>query len=404
MPLGPARDLSLRLALFFVATFAVVGLHLPFFPVFLATRGFDPETIGIVLAVPLLVRIVAAPAISFAADRLGAHRMILVLLCILATIAFALFGLTSGLLPILGIAVLFAMVWTSVIPMTESLATSAVRTHNIDYGKLRSWGSLAFIVASFAGGALVDWFGSAAAYWMILAAIALTVPAALILPGPPPGERRAMPLSLADAARLVRSPVYLVLLLAVLLIQGAHALLYSFGTLHWHSIGISPSMIGILWAIGTGAEILTFSFAAWALRRFGPLNLVLIGGLAGVIRWGVTALDPPYAALIVAQALHALSFGASHLGALYLICGAVPQRLNATAQGVYSAVYGGIGIGGVIMLSGPLYAALGRDAFLVMAGLSLAGVLAGLVLARIWDGKSFIAETGLNPTDRGPAE
>lgn len=403
MPLGPTRDLSARLALFFVATFAVVGLHLPFFPVFLATCGFDPETIGVVLAVPLLVRIFAAPAISFTADRLGAHRMILILLCVLATLAFALFGLASGLAPVLVIAMLFAMVWTSVIPMTESLATSAVRTHGIDYGKIRSWGSLAFIVASFAGGAIIDWFGSGAAYWMILSAIALTVPAALILPGRPPGVPRAAPLRLADAARLVRSPVYLLLLLAVLLIQGAHALLYSFGTLHWHSIGISPSMIGILWAIGTGAEILTFSFAAWPLRRFGPLNLVLIGGVAGVVRWGLTALDPPLAVLALAQILHALSFGASHLGALYLISGAVPARLNATAQGVYSAVYGGIGIGGVIMLSGPLYAALGREAFLVMAGLSLAGVAAGLALARMWDGRPIVADAEVSPTDQGPA-
>lgn len=116
-------------------------------------------------------------------------------------------------------------------------------------------------------------------------------------------------------------------MLTVLLISGgAHALLYSFGTLHWHSIGISPSAIGLLWAIGTGAEIFTFSFAAWPLRKFGPLNLVLIGAAAGALRWALTALDLPYAVLVAAQLLHALSFGATHLGALYLISGAVPPR------------------------------------------------------------------------------
>lgn len=403
MAAGTMRDMSIRLALFFSATFAVVGLHLPFFPVFLAYRGLDPETIGLVLAVPLLVRIFAAPAIAFTADRLDAHRSILILLCLLATLTFALFGLANNLATILGIAVLYAMVWTSVIPLTESIATSAIRTSGIDYGKIRSWGSFAFIVASFVGGALVDWFGSAAAYWMILASMALTLPAALMLPRPERSGTPSSRLSLGDAARLVRSPVYLLLLLTVLLIQGAHALLYSFGTLHWHAIGISPSAIGLLWAIGTGAEIFTFSFAAWPLRKFGPLNLVLIGGAAGVLRWTLTSLDPPYAVLVAAQLLHALSFGATHLGALYLISGAVPQRLNATAQGVYSAVYGGIGIGGVIMLSGPLYAALKGDAFLVMAGLSLVGLAAGALLKRRWDGRPIIAEAGVSPTDRVPA-
>lgn len=403
MAASATREMSIRLALFFSATFAVVGLHLPFFPVFLAYRGLDPATIGLVLAVPLLVRIFAAPAIAFTADRLDAHRSILIQLCLAATVIFALFGLAYGLLPILGIAVLFAMAWSSVIPMTESIATSAARTSGIDYGKIRSWGSFAFILASFAGGALIDWFGSAAAYWMILASMVLTLPAALMLPRPERGGPPASRLRLGDAARLVRSPVYLLLLLTVMLIQGSHALLYSFGTLHWHSIGISPSAIGLLWAIGTCAEIFTFSFAAWPLRKFGPLNLVLIGGAAGIVRWTLTALDPPYAVLVAAQILHALSFGASHLGALYLISGAVPNRLNATAQGVYSAVYGGIGIGSVIMLSGPLYAALKGDAFLVMAGLSLAGTLAGLMLKRSWDGKPIIAEAEITPTDRIPA-
>ncbi len=120
MPSGADRDMSIRLILFFVTTFAVIGVHLPFFPVFLSSRGFDAETIGIVLAVPLLVRVFSAPAIAFAADRTGAHRGTLIILCAGATAAFALFGLATGLWSVLAVAILFASVWTSVIPMTES--------------------------------------------------------------------------------------------------------------------------------------------------------------------------------------------------------------------------------------------------------------------------------------------
>jgi PPP family 3-phenylpropionic acid transporter len=395
---GAYRDTTLRLALFFVATFAVIGLHLPFFPVFLQHRGFDPQTIGIVLAVPLMIRVFAAPAIAFTADRLDAHRGVLIVLCLLATLAFGLFALTSSFWSVLAVATLFAMVWTSVLPMTESLATAAVRNQGIDYGKTRSWGSFAFILASFAGGAGVEYFGSESAYWMILVAMALTVPAALALPRPPRDDRpSALPLRIADAARLVRSPMFLLFLLATTLIQAAHALLYSFGTLHWQSTGISASMIGLLWAIGTGAEILTFSLSAWPLRRLGPLNLILVGGAAGLLRWIVTALDPPAGMLALVQLLHALSFGATYLGAFYLMASAVPQRLGATAQGLYSAMIGGLGLGGVMMISGPLYAALAGHAFFVMAGLSAAGLAVGILLSRLWDGRPFVEDTEISP-------
>ena len=398
------RDMTVRLILFFVTTFAVVGVHLPFFPVFLESRGLDAKTIGVVLAVPLLVRIFSAPAIAFAADRSGAHRGTLVVLCMGATMAFALFATAWGLWSVLAIAILFASVWTSVIPMTESLATKAVRSHGIDYGKVRSCGSFAFILASFAGGWLIEHFGKGAAYWMILVVIATTVPAALLLPRPPPREGVALkPLRLSDAGMLLRSHVFLLLLVTVTLIQAAHALLYAFGTLHWQSRGIAPGTIGILWALGTGAEIITFSFAAWPLRRLGPLNLVIIGGLAGMVRWGLTALDPPALALAFIQMLHAVSFGACHLGAVYLLANAVPQRLSATAQGLYSAMVGGIGLGGIMMVSGPLYDALAGRAFFVMAAVSAAGVATGLVLARLWDGRPIMSDWELSPTAPDPA-
>ncbi len=234
---------------------------------------------------------------------------------------------------------------------------------------------------------------------MILVVIATTLPAALLLPRPPKREGAPLkPLRLADVGRLLRSRVFLLLLVAVSLIQAAHALLYVFGTLHWQSTGISTGTIGILWALGTGAEIITFSFAAWPLRRIGPLNLVIIGGIAGTLRWVLTAFDPPASALVFIQLLHALSFGACHLGAVYLLANAVPQRLSATAQGLYSAMVGGIGMGGVMMVSGPLYAALAGYAFFVMAGLSTAGVAVGLLLSRLWDGKPIIPDSELNPT------
>jgi PPP family 3-phenylpropionic acid transporter len=395
--------MTLRLIVLMVATFAVIGVHLPFFPVFLQHRGFDPGTIGIVLSVPLMVRIIAAPGIAFLADRLDAHRAVLIGLCVIATAAFAVFGAVTTFWSVFLVAVLFAMVWTSVIPMAESFVTAAVRSHGIDYGKIRSCGSLAFILASFAGGLGIEWYGNIAAYWVILGAVALTIPAALLLPRPDrTAGRPGAPLSLSDATWLVRQPAFLLLVTTATLIQASHALLYSFGSLHWQAAGISPTLIGLLWAIGTGTEILLFSFASWPLRRIGAVNLILIGGGVAVVRWVVTSFDPPAGALMAIQMLHALSFGATHLGSIYLMANAVPQRLGATAQGLYAAIVGGVGLGGATLAAGPLYAVLGGHGFLVMAGLSAAGFLIGLRLARTWDGRPMLEDREVSPKETGP--
>ena len=72
-----------RVSLFYGAIFLLIGFHLPFFPVWLDWRGLTPGEIGIILSSPLAVRIFVTPALSFAADRTGNRRLVLILLAIL---------------------------------------------------------------------------------------------------------------------------------------------------------------------------------------------------------------------------------------------------------------------------------------------------------------------------------
>ena len=76
---------ALKLGLFYAAYFFFGGVQLPFFPLWLEARGLDARTIGMVIAVPTLVRIVATPIITHAGrpapgaegdagDRLGGRR------------------------------------------------------------------------------------------------------------------------------------------------------------------------------------------------------------------------------------------------------------------------------------------------------------------------------------------
>src|SRR5690606_16104494 len=119
------------------------------------------------------------------------------------------------------------------------------------------------------------------------------------------------------------------------LIQASHGVLYGFGTLHWQSAGHAKDTIGWLWAEGVVAEILLFSFGAAVLRRLGSPSLLMLGGVAAAGRWILLGFSTDLPVLVVAQLLHGLTFGATHLAAIDFLGRAAPPGLSATAQSLY---------------------------------------------------------------------
>ena len=281
-------------------------------------------------------------------------------------------------------------------PVTEAIAMDGVRRSGHDYGRMRLWGSLTFIAASFAGGVALQSWGAPAALWLMIAAAGSIVVAAYLLPRPVGKgrlrEATEMPrIRVKDAVSLVRAPLFLLFLAATGLAQASHAVYYAFGTIHWQSLNISPGVIGLLWAVGVIAEILLFMFSGRVVAALGTVNLIILAALAGIIRWSITAFSPPLWVLFPVQVLHALTFGAAHLGAVHFISQAIPEKTSATAQGLYAACSAGIAMGAAILASGALYEALGGYAYLAMAALSLVSLAGSVVLARLWQGGKLTA-------------
>jgi PPP family 3-phenylpropionic acid transporter len=181
---------------------------------------------------------------------------------------------------------------------------------------------------------------------------------------------------------LLRDRSFVAVAVAASLIQGSHALYYSFSTIDWQAAGFGGGAIGMLWALGVLAEIVLFALSARLPASFSPSVLILIGGAGALVRWVAMALNPPAVLLPLLQCLHGLSFGATHLGTLAFIGRAAPAGLAATAQG-YLAVSGGVAIAAATGLSGLLYARFGAAAYGAMALIAGAGLAAAFVLYRI---------------------
>jgi PPP family 3-phenylpropionic acid transporter len=358
-----------RLALFYAASFVALGLQMPLFPLWLKAKGLDAQTIGLVLALPMVVRIVAVPLVSREADRRDALRGVLVLLSVVAAALFGLLGLAAGALAIGLVFALFSAAWTPILPLADAYALRGLRARARAYGPVRLWGSIAFIAASLASGALIDLVPARRLIWFLVAGMAASAAVAMMLA---PLDAAEPPAQQQPRRLFPRIPGFVAVAFAAGMIQASHAVFYGFSTLDWRAAGLDGLIIGVLWALGVVAEIVLFAFSARLPARVGPTLLLLVGAAGATLRWSAMAFDPPVWALPVLQLLHGLSFGATHLGSVTYLARAAPPGAGATAQGALAVVLG-LFMAAALGASGLLYGAFGNLAYGAMAMLAAAG-------------------------------
>ena len=156
------------------------------------------------------------------------------------------------------------------------------------------------------------------------------------------------------------------------LIQGSHAAYYTFASINWQLSGLGGLTIAGLWVLGVLAEIVVFALSPRFTLQ--PSTLVVIGALCAVVRWLITAQEPPVAALAVVQLAHGLSFGLTQVGTMGLLVRQVPIHIMARGQGYFAACAGMVA-GGASILSGAVYARYGQGVYYVMGAMALSGAI-----------------------------
>jgi PPP family 3-phenylpropionic acid transporter len=290
-------------------------------------------------------------------------------------LGFVLVGLSDGGLLILAAYAAASLAYAPVMPLTDAYALKGLAERGRAYGPVRLWGSAAFIAGNFAAGFAADAIAARDLIWPMAGALALVAVAAMGLAPQSAGPAQES----VNTNPLWRDRGFLAVLAAAGLIQASHAVYYGFSALQWRGDGLSGTAIAGLWALGVIAEIVLFAVSG----RFGlsPTALLLLGASGAVLRWSVMALDPPALALPFLQLLHALSFGATHLGALAYVAQRAGRGQAATAQGQLAIALSAV-MAASIALSGVLYAGFGAASYAAMSLAAVAGGACALVARR----------------------
>jgi len=340
---------------YFVCFFFIWGIFLPFWGIWLAEKGVSPTQIGTLFSLGLVLRFVSTigllPRLKTAKGpiRLACYLTFTSLICLLLLVYF------QGWYALAAATLLLNFLMAPMIPIGDIIGTRLVKQIQINYGKIRLWGSVSFIVGSTFVGWTIGEFGHESIFWLIIIAIFLNYTLTLINLDPQLQQQSLPPKNNHNnLLSLLKKPSVIYFILVMGLLQGSHAAYYSFSALYWSSMNISEFNIALLWGIGVFAEVLLMRFNDKWFHYWTIKQMCLLAVVAGVIRWGVLAQTTELAWLLFVQTFHAFTFALAHLAAMRFIA-QQSELLMVDYQTLYASVALGLVMAVLTYVSGWVY-------------------------------------------------
>ena len=366
---------------FFFLYFAYVGLVSPYASLFFLDRGFSVIEIAVLMSMLQITRIVGPFSWGWLSDYLSNRISIIRFCACLAAVTFlSIFFLNNYIAFFVWMFVLHTIL-SSLMPLGESATVHALfKDNSFDkrYGRLRLWGSIGFIAMVLFAGELFQRKGIE--LYPIVGAVILTFLALVTFRlHEPKMERRKM--VKGELLIVLLNPDVRWFLLSGFFMIFAHAALYVFYSLYLADLGYDKFQIGLFWALGVAAEVIFFYFQSKVLSRLDPEIVLQIAFGMGVFRFILMAFFPLTWVLILAQLMHAGTFGAHHSAATKLLQRWFTGPLQARGQALMATVSYGLGgtLGG--LLAGWLWdATVPRNVFVMAA---LACGLGGMAIGKL---------------------
>ncbi|HEX4986867.1 MAG TPA: MFS transporter [Burkholderiales bacterium] len=333
-----------RLSGFYFWYFAFIGAFAPYFALYLRSLGYSAAEIGMLLAVNPVARIFGPNIWGWLSDHYRARARLIRLTATGTAVVFLAVFFNHGFAWMFAALLLLNVFWCGVLPLAESATLSLVGSRVGVYGRVRLWGSVGFVAVVICGGYALDFFGIGALAPTVLALLLFMSASTFFLPRDRQSSGHA---EHAPMLSIVRRPEVIALMAGFFLMQVAHGPYNSFYSIRLVEAGYSKKAVGWLWALGVVAEIVLFVWLprlmrAWSLRQI----LLASFGTAFVrfllIAWGVQWL----AVLLVAQLMHAVTFGAYHSAGVALMHQIFRGRNQARGQAIYTSL--GYGLGGTV--------------------------------------------------------
>ena len=369
-----SRTLHANLSRFYFIYYFFIGAFVPYWGLYLQSEQFSAADIGILMSLFQISRIFAPNLWGWLADHTKQRVKWIKLTAFLGLLGFVAVFWAHSFAWLFFVMLSLSLFTSSTLPLSESLTLAHLATTNGHYSRIRMWGSLGFIFAAVILGFVIDAYGIKSLLWFLLGvqmtlfALTFKLPDATVAPHAH---------DQFSIWQIIKQPTVIALLVGCSLMVTAHGVLYNFYSIYLAQHGYSKAMIGLLWAVGVVCEIAVFMLMPKMMARFSLKTIMLTSLVLAVIRFSLigVAVDSLWL-LLIAQSLHAFTFGSFHAASVEVITQFFNGRHQAKGQAIYNSVAYGVGgtIGGLAGGYALQYLG-GENTFLLAAVFPLLGLV-----------------------------
>jgi len=361
---------AFRVSAYYFLLFMSVGSGLPYVGMWLASEGMSGSQIGLILACPSFLMVLTTLVVGRLADRAKDWRSAIIACNWVIVVLVTLLVFAEGFTQLLLAWTLWGLVITAKFPIIDAAAVRMARQRNLEFHKMRAWGSLGFVFGTLLAGPFFELTGIESFVFLLLGLAVVRAVAAHGLPffregieSPPAdstessGEKKVKP---------QRQLWYLLVLTGSALLHASHAYYYTFSAIIWSDAGYSKTVISMLWAIGVIVEIaLMWKFKVFA-KAFSARMLLVVAILCALVRWLSYGFEPSLSFLFVLQMLHGVTFALMFLATVNFIANWTPVSEAANAQAL-SATLNTFSMACATVLAGQLHSHLQFKSYWLMA-------------------------------------
>lgn len=322
--------------------YGFIGCFISYLALLLADRGFNSVEIGAVFAIYTLARIVMGQVVAHWSDKKQDH---------LSFYRYGLIGAMLFLVPCLFISasymfllliILSLSCFMAIVSQIELLCLDAANGEAVMYNRIRLFGSLGFVICAIIMGLLLDTRAPVAIIYFGIAVLFVGYLNSTKMVSYQHSKDRQI--SATDFFSKCLSPVFIAFLLSTILLHISFAPFVGFFTQYLSLNGYKGFEVGVLFSLGTVAEMVLFLYAGAILSRFGVKKLLIFGLLITAVRWYLQGryIDNLTIAILT-QCLHAFSFGLMHSVSVHFIRHYFEPTQQGRGQFMYFGAAFGIG-------------------------------------------------------------
>lgn len=253
------------------------------------------------------------------------------------------YGATNSTIILTIITFMFGLVYYTVAPFIESLASLFLKEEGIDYGKARTWGSVSFTLVGIAAGGIIGYAGSIALYYILIMLLVLYM---IFMFLPQPKLVHTLSVNKGDnknTGRLyswvLKDKNALLLILVIFLYQLSHTAYNNYNALYLESMNINAKWLsGLILNISVIAEILFFIFSKKIIGKIKPTQLLVFCGIGAIIRWLMLAIFHNIYVFVVMQTFHAITFAVGHIAFILILNNRFNTEKIIDMQILYTAI------------------------------------------------------------------